>query len=230
MNWLLVVVLVVLLGNAIIGMRVGLIKTIFSLVSMILAVILTIWISPVVKDYLMENEKIYDSISGKVIKMLPFGEEVEEDKQEDAIGELKLPKSIKESLIKNNTTENYAALASNSFKEYVSHYLTGMIINGISFIGTFLAISILLGVICIALDLISKLPLLNSMNKTAGLLAGAVHGLILVWLGFILLTVFGSTQLGQKMMEMIAESEFLSIIYNNNFLLHFITGITMTIL
>ncbi len=229
MNWLLVVVLVIILGNAIVGMRVGLIKTVFSLVSLLLAVILTIWISPVVKDYLMGNEKIYESISSKVVKMIPFGEEVAQDEQTDAIDGMKLPKSIKDSLIKNNTAENYEALATNSFKEYVSNYLTGVIISAISFIVTFIAILILLWVISIALDLVSKLPFLNSVNKTAGLIAGLAHGLILVWLGFILLTVFGSTELGQKMLEMIGESQILSMIYNNNFLLQFITGITKII-
>lgn len=227
MNWLLIVVLLILLGNAIIGMRVGFIKTVFSLVSLILALILTLWISPMVKNYMMGNEKFYNSIANKVEKLLPFGEEeIMEEEQPEAIEGLSVPKSIKEGLLKNNTVENYKDMAITGFKQYVSRYLTGVIINSLSFIATFIAILLLLWVIFMALDLISKLPLLNQVNKTAGLLAGLVHGLILVWLFFVLLNVFGGTAFGQSVLELVGENEVLSIIYNNNILLKFITGAT----
>lgn len=230
MNWLLVVVLIILLGNAIIGMKVGFIKTVFSLVSLILALILTIWISPMVKNYMMNNEKFYNGIATKVEKLLPFGEEeIIEEEQPEAIEELSVPKSIKEGLLKNNTVESYKEMAITSFKQYVSRYLTGVIINSLSFITTFIAIQLLLWVIFMALDLISKLPLLNQVNKTAGLLAGLVHGLILVWLFFILMNVFGGTAFGHSVMKLVGENEVLSIIYNNNILLKFITGATKII-
>lgn len=230
MNWLLIVVGIVILGNAIRGMRVGFIRTVFSLVSMILAVVLTIWISPFMKDFLKSNEKFNDGLTSRIEKMLPFSaEKVMEEEQDSLIDEMKIPKSLKQSLKENNTLEKQKELAANSFEEYISRYLAEIIINALSFILTFIIISILLWVICLGLDIISKLPLLHSVNKTAGLLAGCVQGLFEVWLFFILLTVFGSTSFGQKIMEMIGESEILSIIYNNNILLRFITGATKLI-
>ena len=230
MNWLLVVVLIILMGNAIIGMRVGFIKTVFSLISLILALVLTLWISPMVKNYMNGNEKFYNGIATKVEKLLPFNEEIVEEEQSEAIEGLSVPKSIKEGLLKNNTAESYKDMAINSFKQYVSRYLTGVIINSLSFIVTFIAILIILWVIFMALDLISKLPLLNQVNKTAGLLAGLVHGLIMVWLFFILLNIFGSTVFGQSVLKLVGENEVLSIIYNNNILLKFITGATKILL
>ncbi len=227
MNWLLIIVCVVILGNAIRGLKVGFIRTVFSLVSMILAVILTIWISPVMKDFLKSNEKFYDGLTHRIEKMLPFStEEVVEKEQEGLIDEMKLPKTLKQSLKENNTLEKQKELAANSFQEYISRYLAEIIINALSFILTFIIISVLLWVICMALHIISKLPLIHSVNKTAGLLAGCIQGLFEVWLFFILLTVFGSTSFGQKIMEMIGESELLSFIYNNNILLRFVTGAT----
>lgn len=231
MNWLLIVVLIILMGNAIIGMRVGFIKTVFSLVSLILALVLTLWISPMVKNYMNGNERFYNGIATKVEKLLPFGEEeIVEEEQSEAIEGLSVPKSIKEGLLKNNTAESYKDMAITGFKQYVSRYLTGVIINSLSFIITFIAILIILWVIFMALDLISKLPLLNQVNKTAGLLAGLVHGLIMVWLFFILLNVFGSTVFGQSVLKLVDENEMLSIIYNNNILLKFITGATKILL
>jgi len=232
MNWLLIAVLVILAGNALIGMKAGFIKTAFSLCSLIVAIILTAWISPAVNNFMKGNVTIYNSISSKVEQMLQFNDsEYKESEQDSFIDELHLPKSIKESLKKNNNEQVYKdmELGRDNFKGYVISYITGLIINAIAFIVTFVAILILLWVICIALDIISKLPLLNQINKLAGLAAGLVHGLVIVWILFILLTVFGSSKFGQDAMQMIEENAVLSILYDNNILLRFITNIAKMI-
>lgn len=217
MNWLLLVVLAILVGNALIGSKVGFIRTVFSLCSMIVAIVLTIWISPTVNDLIKGNDKIYNTITSKVEKMVPF------EKEESKIMEgLHLPKSIKESLLESNKLEKTKA----PFREYAVEYLTNTFIKALSFILTFVVILIILWTLCFALNLISKLPVLNQINKMAGLVAGLVHGLVVVWLFFILLTVFGSNEFGQKALQMIGDSEILSIIYNNNLLLKFITSAT----
>jgi len=206
---------------------VGLIKTVFSLCSLVVAIVLTVWISPHVNDFIRGNEKFYDSISTKVEKMLPFAEEETKVKEQISFIEgLKLPQSIKDSLIENNNKSVYKELSISSFKDYVTGYLTGIIINAMSFFATFAIILIILWIASIALNIIGSLPLIKQVNKTAGLLAGLVHGLIVVWLFFILITVFGSSEFGQKAMGMIGESQVLNFIYNNNLLLGFITSAT----
>jgi uncharacterized membrane protein required for colicin V production len=227
MNWLLLVVLAILIINTFIGMKVGFIKTVFSLCSMIVAIVLTIWISPHVNDFIRGNEKCYNYINTKVEKVLPLIDEKADKNAQVAIIEgLALPQSIKDSLIKNNNKEVYKELAVKGFKEYVGSYLTGIVINALAFSATFIVMLILLWVVSIALDIISKLPLLKQINKTAGLMAGLLHGLVVVWIFFILLTVFSSTKLGQDAMELIGESQILGLIYNNNFLLDFVTSVT----
>lgn len=233
MNWLLIVVLAILAVNALIGMKAGFIKTAFSLCSLIIAIILTSWLSPVVNNFMKGNVTIYNSISEKVEKALDFeDEEYKESEQESMIDKLHLPRSIKDSLKENNNEQVYKdmELGINNFKGYIVSYITGLIINAISFIVTFVVILILLWVLCIALDLISKLPLLNQINKLAGLAAGLVHGLVIVWILFILLTVFGSSQFGQEAMQLIEENVILGVLYDYNVLLRFITNIAKMIL
>ncbi len=225
MNWLLVIVIGILIVNSFIGMKAGFIKTIFSLCSMVVAVVLTIWVSPYVNNYMRGNEKIYDYIHTKVEKVLPeIADNGDRNDQVSLIDGLSLPQSIKDSLNKNNNSEVYKELAVEGFKGYVTGYMTGIVINALAFTLTFLVLLIALWVICFVLDIISKLPLLNQINKTAGLLAGLVHGLVVVWIFFIILTVFGSSELGQKAMTLIGENEILSLIYNNNILLGFVTS------
>lgn len=238
MNWLLFVVLAILIGNALIGRKVGFVKTVFSLCSMIVAIVLTLLISPTINDLMKGNEKFYNYIEDKVGKIVQAEaketeEEAKETKNEEEIkfiGKLPLPQSIKDTLTKNKDSKENGILSSGGLKDYIVKYLAEVIIKALAFTVTFIIILILLWAICFALNLISKLPILNSVNKTAGLLAGLVHGLVIVWIFFILLTVFGGTLFGQDTLKMIGENEILSFIYNNNLLLRFVTSATKLIL
>lgn len=223
MNWLLIVVLGILIVNAFIGRKAGFIKTAFSLCSMIVAIILTVWISPTVNDLMKDNDKIHGYISEKVEKIV--NDEVEEKKEDSTkqvVDQLPLPRSLKESLAKTIETKDGGIIPTDKLKDYIAEYLVNMIIKSLSFIVTFVAILILLWIVCFALNIISKLPILNSVNKTAGLLAGLIHGLVVVWVFFLLINVFGGTGLGQDALKMIEESVFLSLLYDNNLLLGFI--------
>lgn len=225
MNWILVVVLAILIGNALVGLRVGFIKTVFSLVSMVIALVLTIWISPNVNSMLKNNDKFYHMITSRVEKMLTMQEEKSDTADEESfIKGLPLPKSLKNTLIENKKD------ASGDLKEYIAEYVTGVIINAFAFILTFVLALVVLWALCFALDIISKLPLLNQINKLAGLAAGLVHGLVLVWLLFILLTVFGGAKFGQEAFVMIENNALLSLLYNNNLLLGFVTSASKLLL
>ena len=139
----------------------------------------------------------------------------------------KLIESIRQysfSLQCKNNSEVYKALHVDTFKEYVSGYITTIVINAIAFIITYLIVTILLFAVCIALNIISKLPIINGLNKTAGLLVGLFEGLLVIWMLCIVLTAFSSTETAQKLFEMIKESQFLSCLYDNNLLIRFITN------
>jgi uncharacterized membrane protein required for colicin V production len=227
MNWVLIIVLVILVVSALIGMKVGLIKTIFSLCSMILALGLSLWISPYVNDYLRGNNQVSEKVMEKVDKFLPeVKDKTNQNDQVSIIEGLPLPESLRNSLIENNNKETYKKLSVNNFKGYLNGYLSSVIISVMAFVVTFIIIQILLWVISMALDILGRLPLIKQVNKLAGLLVGLAQGLVVVWIFFLLLTVFGSSEWGQKAMEMIGENQILSLIYNNNILLEFITNVS----
>ncbi len=219
MNWVLIVVLAILIGNALIGLKVGFIKTIFSLVSMVIALVLTVWISPNVTKMLKGNDKFHNMIREQVVKMLDLeAKETDISDEEDFMQGLPLPASFRDSLVEHRDkgVEN--------LKEYVTDYVTGIIINAVAFILTFILSVIVLWALCFALDIVSKLPILNSINKLAGLAAGLVHGMVIVWVAFILLTMFSGAKFGQDAFAMIEENQILSFIYDNNLLLKFVTN------
>ncbi|WP_310602234.1 CvpA family protein [Anaerosporobacter sp.] len=229
MNWLVIAVAAVLVVFALKGRKVGFIKTIFSIFSIVIAIVVSSAVSPYISKTLRANEKFYNYIYERVDDVVNL--KVEDKKkatvaeQTEAINGLSLPESIKKNLLENkNNSEVYKALQVDTFKEYVNGYITMLAINAIGFIITYIVVTILLFIICAALNIISKLPIINGLNKTAGLLVGLFEGLLIVWMLCIVLTAFSSTEYAQKLFELIKESEFLSALYNNNLLLKYITN------
>lgn len=225
MNWLVIAVLVVLIFFGFRGQREGFIRTVFSLFSLIIALFLTSTFSPYISKTLQNNEKVHTYISDAVAKIVKTPKkDGTVTEQVESIKELSLPKSLKNALIENNNGEVYKALAVNSFKEYVNNYLTCVVINALSFILAFIIVNICLSLILNALDLISKLPIINGLNKSAGFVIGLLHGLVIVWVLCILLTCFGGTEWGKHIYMLISESRFLTTVYDNNLLLNVITN------
>lgn len=227
MNILTGIVIIIIAICAYGGMRAGLIKTVFSIFSMIITLILTLWLSPMISKTLQSNDKIVDYFGSKVESVMQtekVGNNISD--QMSFIDKLPLPEKIKVSIIDNNNSETYVALAVNDFSSYVNRSLACIIINAITFVAAYIAILIALRVLCALLDIISKLPIINQINKLSGLFVGALQGVIIVWLLFVLLTAFSGNEIGKKAFVMINESEFLSFIYNNNLILKFITNIS----
>lgn len=226
MNWLLIIVIAILGGAALKGRYDGFIKTVFSIFSVLIALALTASINPYIGKEIQKNEKVTSFVSEKVSEVLEIKKE--EDGVADqvkAIDQLELPKSLKNALVENNNADVYKVLVVNKFEQYVSRYLAAIIINGICFLLVFAIVMILLQAIYKALDLFSKLPIINGLNKTAGLFVGFFKGLIVIWILFLALTVISGTSWGKIGYAYINDSVFLSSLYNNNLLLQLITNI-----
>lgn len=219
MNWLLIIIIIILLASALKGYQSGFIKTAFSLVSILVAIVVTTAVSPTLGKMLRKNDMVMDKVRNQVEEVISFDESIKKNSQETTfIENLSLPESIKKTLIENNNVEAYKAMAVDSFKEYIVSAIATIIINVISYVVCFVVCMIVLFILCHVLDLISKLPLLNEVNKTAGLFVGLLSGCVRVWIFFIILTLFGTTSLGENIFKMVNESPILTFIYNNNLL------------
>ncbi len=230
MNWLLIIILLILVASGIRGYQNGFIKTAFALVSILIALVVTSIVSPVVSRTIRSNDTIMQLVMEQMEEVIDMDQDIEKKSQKTSfIEDMSLPDSIKKTLIENNNVEAYKAMAVDSFEEYIAQALSVVVINAATYIVCFLVIQILLYVICRVLDLISKLPLLNEVNKNAGLFVGLLSGLIKVWIFFLIITLFSTTTLGANIFSMINGSQVLSFIYDNNLLLKGIINISKSI-
>jgi len=226
MNWILIAVLGIIVVLGWVGLKKGFIKMVFSLVSTVVALLVAMLFSPVVAGVMKNNEAIvgfFDDKIGMIVDFTPEEAETEtESVQESLIASLPLPEIVKESLAENNTIDTYAAMQAQNFEEYVRRQISNVIINALAFVITLVLAVIALVILCNALNLIAKLPLLRQINAVAGLAAGAAEGLLLVWVLFAVLTMFAGTEFGREALAMIAENPLLDYLYKNNLVSKFI--------
>ena len=87
-----------------------------------------------------------------------------------------------------------------------------------SYVIAFVVASIGLSIACGVLDIVAKLPVLNQINKTGGLLVGLIEGVLRVWIVFIILDMFAATQWGNALLIMVHSNDFVRMLYENNWL------------
>lgn len=225
MNVLTIIILLILLLFALKGYRKGFIRTLVSMCSFLIAAVLVYFATPYVSDFLKENTPIYNYVEEKcqeafAMDELPEGEDQPGKLLQTQIIEgLELPEALEKQLLQNNNKAGYEKLAVDSFAKYVSGYMANLILNLITYVAAFLIVMILLRAVVLALDAIAQMPVLRGINRFLGLLLGSLQGLIIIWLIFLGITIFSSTEGGKQMMSMIYESPVLSFLYDTNLFL-----------
>lgn len=209
---LLIVVIIFLIAMIAYGYMRGLIKIVFSMVAtiatIVLAAVLTIPFSGVLK-----NTGIGEGIEASVREIVEQAHIIDEE----SVMELDFPKAVLEPIAKG--TQN----AQETIQEYVIEELTDTIIKALTFLVLTLIIYIIVRIIIGVLDVFSKLPIINGINKWAGAVVGLVQGLLFIWIASLILTAFSDKEWAQEVFRQINDNGFLSFIYNNNMVIWLVT-------
>lgn len=175
-------------------------------------------------EKISESETEDGEVSLKAEKSSDIAEkitgEISSQMQTKAIEALPLPEALKNLLIHNNTEKTYKELAVNSFNDYVPKFMANLIMNIISFVVTWVIVASFIWLAVMTLDVIANLPVIHGINQALGVILGAGQALVLVWIGFLVITIFSSTVIGKQLMEMIEKSGLLTQIYDGNIFLN----------
>lgn len=225
-NYVLIVAAAILLIAIIAGGIRGFIKTFFAAFSVAIALFVAVQTGPYLGKVL-QHTAMYTMISGRIEEKLDIYSETQAEKvsqQIEEINQYPLPQYLKHALIENNNNQIYEALGVSQFNQYVAYYMACLVLNAVSFLIVFLLAFILLKVIEAGLDLISKLPVLHGINVLGGVVCGMIHGMIILWILCIAITVFAWTGPGQWISAQINSNPLLSFLYSHNFLLSALTN------
>ena len=134
-----------------------------------------------------------------------------------------LPPLVKDNLKVTAEDVNENIKAGRTVKDTVIHTfsqkLSWIIYVVIIFIILFIILEIIFWIIFRILNVFSRLPGLSTINRIGGFAIGIFEGLLIVWLGFMVLTLFAGTAFGMSCFEQINSDAFLSFIYNNNLIM-----------
>lgn len=231
-NILLIFVGLFMVAMTAIGLKRGMLKMAFSLVSVIVVLLLVNILTPPVKQ-LLKTTPIYTEVQTGIEKYIKENIDTATENvtqtgvsaQKKIIDNLPLPTGVKKSLNENNTEESYTALKVDSFAGYISESLADMIISAITFLLLFVILTILVRVLVHILDIVAKLPVIKTFNSIGGAIIGLVESVVILWILCIVVTAFSATEWGQTVCAAIAENGFLSLIYDNNIIQQIVTGI-----
>lgn len=224
MNILELILAVFAAALAIIGFRRGFVKTLASMLSLVLSVALVSFTLPYVTEFLKNETPVYDYIVDKSDEIVE--EQIEQlyhknislnrADQTELIDELPVPSALKDMLLDYNNDEGYQTLQVSNFQEYVSQFIATMLLNAAAFLVSVILVQIILRVAIAALDLLAHAPLVNTVNRVAGLLLGLLQALAGIWLFFLILSIFSGTEAGLYLLNMVQESKVLSRLYDSN--------------
>ena len=231
MNGLLLVVGIILIVSIVIGYMRGFLKIVASLAATIAIVVLVGFLTPYVSQAIRNVTPLEETMQRKCIDMLtPEGADSEEvlagdlsrDNQISLIEESRLPKMFQDMLLSNNNNEVYEALGVTSFAEYVGTYFAKVISDIAAFLVTLLIVTIIVRTALCIIGIIGKLPVIGGMNRIAGGVIGIGTGLIIVWVLFLVITVFYDNSVSRACMEDIANNKILQVLYDSNLLMKYV--------
>ena len=215
------VLLIIIIGNIVIGYKEGLVKILFNMFSSIIAIVFVFILYKPTTNFIMTYTHIPNSveaaISDKVEILLNNGVEAQTNKASDNNTIMGILKSYTGDKIGNaieQTTSNIA--------KTVSHEVTYKIISIFSFIILFAVIRLFLFALRNYIVWVAELPLINILNGFGGIIYGVIKGVLLVYVGLavasLLLPIYGDTSI----ILAIRASHLGSIMFDNNIILNLI--------
>jgi hypothetical protein len=146
MNQLDIIILVVV-GLIVLGSYIrGFVRTLFSLLSMVITGALTYFLYPMVTKFIMTQTGIYDSISEFIDDKFNLQDVLSnvdtKEAQLDFIGDMELPDNITDMLESNNNPEMFDLLDASNFRDYISGSLATIVLNVLVFVALFIVIYI----------------------------------------------------------------------------------------
>lgn len=226
------IVLIIIMGICLWrGYSRGLFRSVLVAGTMVLSLVGASYVTPVASRWLQNHTRLNEQIEKHIIENMQLDIQQEDDKtaQMQMLEDLQLPEAMKLAIVNHNNASSYDVLQVDNFQTYLAHYLASVAINGLTFIALQLIIVILCAILIYIAKDMAEIPILHGIDKTGGLILGAVQALAIIWSIFIFLAVIGNTALGSWAYASIYENPILNFLYERNLLLDTITDITQVL-
>ncbi len=227
MNILDIAVLAILGICMIIAFNRGFVLSLFGLVSWVLSLVLAYALYPFVTKFLWSWQWFSSGITDFISRSMDLGSLIPPNTlkaQTDMITSLPLPGFLTDTLLANNNPEYYRALNVDNIRDYLVNAIAGICIDIIALVLVFLLVMIVMRVVIRSLNILTKLPILNAINKYVGLIFGFLQGTIIIWILLILMICFISNKEVANLFQMLQTSTIAKFFHENNILRYLVLG------
>lgn len=208
MNWLFFVFLALVVLSAVGGYRKGLIRTVVSMVSLVLVLIIASLLTPVLSTVVCDHTEIDEKLEVKCKDLIE--EKLKQGKVDSAEGlldSLPFPDSVKDKLEK--LEEKSKNLPAN---------LASLIVSVMTFLVSAVIALLIIKLLLRLTDMVAAFPLIGQANRLGGLLLGAARGFLWVLVLFMALSLFSNAEWAGFLIKEIHGDKVLSYLYDNNWL------------
>ena len=197
-----IIIIAIILVSTFLAYRKGLITLAIQLVSVIIAVVLTLILYKPVSNVIINVTGIDEMIQNAILEE---ANDIMTNNQENA-------DQVVESIQNNMLPETARTISIN-------------IIQGAVILILYVIIRIILRFITALANLVAKLPILNQFNKLGGVIYGILRGLLIVYILLLLVNVSGEIDAKNKVYTTVEESYIGKMMNENNVLSVLFTNI-----
>ncbi len=218
-----IVVVGLLLGSALYGYQKGLVKMLLSAAASVATILVVLILLPQINALVKTHTDIYPAVEQKLAQQLEDrvkehleSMEEEGDERTHLIHSLNLPQRLQKILLNDSAPEDGTQEGSESFVLSVSKKMADIVIRAIIFLVTYVAVFLLLRVVCMLTGILDCLPLIREANHLSGLILCEAQALLFIWLVCLAAAAFSATEAGQALNQAIQSSTVLQVLYRYN--------------
>ena len=219
MNWLRYVLLAVCFLSALAGYRKGLVKTVLSMVFLILVTGMAIWMNPYVTKMLNERTELPQYVEKKCLETFENNEFLSgenQDVQKKWLESMGVPEKLVNQILGSDAVQEYQEEQLHSLASYAAEAVSEKIMKGIAFFLTMVLAVIFVTIAVKIVELIAEIPGISFLNRLGGAGLGVVRAVLWIWIFFAVVYFFQATHWGNICMEQIQGDPELAWFGENN--------------
>ena len=223
MNWLLIVILALLVGNVLWGYKQGFMRVVLSIVSWVLVLVVCYAATPVVTEVILDKTELESivqvTVNNKVNEIVDGIAEGIADESGLAQLETSLPAEVKEVVLGEHDSLADMLKAEGKIKidtAQIAHSAASLI----ALVIVLIAARLVIFAIDKLLGLASKIPIIGPTDKMLGLIAGGVKGILYCWIILAVIAMLALTGANTELVAMVNASPILAWLYENNFIVN----------
>ena len=186
------IVILIIAIPAIMGYRKGFIYACIGFLPVLVSFFGAKMISPVCSKFLRKTA-LFDFFKKNVYEGLNLGSllgEKAEQSQTALIDQMNMPDFLKSALLENNNSVIHSLFQTEKLQDYIASYFANICLNVISVVLAAVTLYIIMKLFLGALNIVSKLPVISTVNRMCGLSIGCAKGILIVLFVGIVLVFF----------------------------------------